>query len=225
VAELVVALDLPSGREALALAARLPGLRWAKVGSMLFVREGPPLVRELSVRGIRVFLDLKWHDIPSTVAAAVTAARDIGVAMATVHCLGGAAMLEAAARAAGEQLPLIGVTLLTSHRTADAEQILGRGVPDIGAETVRLGRMARAAGLAGIVASGRELGVLRQALGPDLHLVVPGIRLPEASPDDQARTVTPAEAIRLGATYLVVGRPITRAADPRGVYQRLMEGL
>jgi orotidine-5'-phosphate decarboxylase len=225
VAELIVAFDLPSGREALALAARLPDLRWAKIGPVLFVREGPPLVREFAARGIQVFLDLKWHDIPHTVAEAVSAAGALGVAMATVHCLGGAVMLEAAGRAAGDRLALVGVTLLTSHHTADAEQILGRGVPDMGAETARLGRLARGAGLAGVVASGRELGLLRQALGPELRMVVPGIRLPGAAADDQARTVTPGEASRQGATHLVVGRPITRAPDPQAVYEQMVEAL
>src|SRR5213596_2119200 len=110
-AELIVAFDLPNGREALALAARLPGLRWAKVGPMLYNREGPSLIREFAQRGVRVFLDLKWHDIPNTVAGAVTAARDLGVSMATVHCLGGRAMLGAAAGAAGPDLALVGVTV------------------------------------------------------------------------------------------------------------------
>src|SRR2546427_10600344 len=114
VAELVVAFDVPSGREALALARRLPGLRWAKLGPGLYVREGPALAREFLARGLRVFLDLKWHDIPSTVTDAVAAARELGVAMATVHCLGGADMLAAAAQAAGEGAPL-GVTLPTPH--------------------------------------------------------------------------------------------------------------
>src|SRR6266705_2036984 len=120
-AELIVALDLPSGREALALAGRLPGLRWAKIGPVLYNREGPSLVKEFSERGIRVFLDLKWHDIPNIVASAVTAARELGVAMTTVHCLGGRAMLAAAAGAAGSDLAVVGVTVLTSHDAAEVE--------------------------------------------------------------------------------------------------------
>src|SRR5256712_11752436 len=131
VAELVVAFDLPSGREALALAKRLPGLRWAKLGPGLYVREGPALAREFLARGVRVFLDLKWHDIPSTVAGAVAAARDLGVAVATVHCLSGADMLAAAAPAAGEGA-LVGVTILTPHDGAALGQVLGRGVPGRG---------------------------------------------------------------------------------------------
>ncbi|MGH7538365.1 MAG: orotidine-5'-phosphate decarboxylase [Gemmatimonadales bacterium] len=223
--ELIVAFDVASGRDALALADRLPELRWAKLGPVLFVRDGPQLVREFAARGVRVFLDLKWHDIPSIVAEAVGAARALGVAMATVHCLGGHEMLAAAARAAGPDLALVGVTLLTSHVPADAEQILGRGVPDLGVEVVRLARVAVGAGLRGIVASGRELGMLRATLGPGPWIVVPGIRPDGAGPDDQARTVTPAEAARYGATHLVVGRPITRAADPVAVYRQIREAV
>src|SRR5207247_8888650 len=114
-AELIVAFDVPSGRDALALAARLSGLRWAKIGPVLYNREGPSLIKEFSQRGIRVFLDLKWHDIPNIVASAVTAARELGVAMTTVHCLGGRAMLTAAATAAGQDLAGVGVPVLTSH--------------------------------------------------------------------------------------------------------------
>jgi orotidine-5'-phosphate decarboxylase len=225
VADLVVAFDVAAGRDALALADRLPGLRWAKLGSMLFVREGPPLVKEFAARGIRVFLDLKWHDIPSTVAEAVSAAGAQGVAMATVHCLGGPAMLAAAAQAAGPDLSLVGVTLLTSHTPADAEQILGRGVPDLGVEATRLARLALGAGLRGVVASGRELAMLRTALGPEPWIVVPGVRAPTDPADDQARTVTPQEAVRWGATHLVVGRPITRAPDPGRVYHQFLEAM
>ena len=227
-AELIIAFDVPSGREALALAARLPGLAWAKLGSVLYVREGPALVREFRARGIRVFLDLKWHDIPSTVAGAVAAARDTGAALATVHCLGGRAMLAAAARAAAGELDLVGVTVLTSHDAAELEPVFGRGVPDVGFEAERLARLAIHAGLRGIVASGHELGLLREALGQDPWIVVPGVRLPGAprgEGDDQARTIAPAEAVRRGATHLVVGRPVTQASDPVAAYQRLVEAL
>ncbi len=224
-AELVVAFDLPSGREALALADRLPGLTWAKVGHVLFAREGPAVAREFAARGIRVFLDLKWHDIPNTVAGAVTAARELGVAMATVHCLGGRTMLEAAARAAGPDLPLVGVTVLTSHDAAELESVLGRGVPDVGFEAERLARAAVHAGLRGVVASGHELGLLREALGPDPWIVVPGIRMPGDGAGDQARTIAPEEAVRRGATHLVVGRPITAASDPVAAYRRLAEAI
>ena len=223
-AELIVAFDLGSGKEALTLADRLPTMRWAKIGSALFVREGPALVREFTARRVRVFLDLKWHDIPSTVERAVGAARDLGVSMATVHCLGGHDMLVAAVRAAGE-LPLVGVTVLTSHSSADLEQIVGRGVPDMGLEGERLARIAMEAGLRGVVAGGREIGIVRGALGQGPWIVVPGVRLAGDSKDDQARTVTPPEAVRLGATHLVVGRPITRAADPAVVYQQILRSI
>ncbi len=226
-AELIVAFDLPSGREALALAGRLPGLRWAKIGPVLYNREGPSLIKEFSQRGIRVFLDLKWHDIPDIVASAVTAARELGVAMTTVHCLGGRAMLAAAAGAAGgdANLAVIGVTVLTSHDAAELEGVLGRGVPDVGFEAERLARAALQAGLRGVVASGQELGLLREALGPDPWIVVPGVRAPGEAAGDQVRTVEPAEAVRRGATHLVVGRPITAAPDPVKAYRRLVEAL
>ena len=223
-AELVVAFDLPTAREALTLADRLPDLRWAKIGPVLYVREGPALVREFTGRGVRVFLDLKWHDIPHTVAGAVAAARELGVSLATVHCLGGRAMLNAAVAEAGD-LPLVGVTVLTSHDATALAQILGRGVPDLGVEVERLARVAVDAGLRGVVASGHELSLLRAVLGPDPWIVVPGIRLPGESAGDQVRTVSPADAVRLGATHLVVGRPITAAADPAAAYRGTIAAL
>src|ERR1051325_7870893 len=192
-AELIVAFDLPSGREALALAARLPGLRWAKLDPVLYTREGPAVVREFVARGLRVFLDLKWHDIPTVGAEAVAAAAGQGGAMAPVHTLGGPAMLAAAAAAAGN-VALVGVTILTSHDTAEVEHVLGRGVPDLGFEAERLARLAVTAGLRGVVASGRELALLRAALGPELWIVVPGIREPADAAADQRRPVTVAEA-------------------------------
>ena len=222
-AELIVAFDVPNGREALALAGKLDGLRWAKLGPTLYVREGPRLIKEFAQRGVQVFLDLKWHDIPIQVTGAVAAARELGVGLATVHCLGGRSMLAAAATAAGPDLALVGVTVLTSHDTAEAENIFGRGVPDIGFEAERLARTAVQAGLRGVVASGEELGLLREALGAEPWIVVPGIRGPGEAPGDQRRTIDAAEAVRRGATHLVVGRPITNAKDPRGAFQRLVE--
>jgi len=225
VAEPIVAFDQSCGRETLALAARLPALRWAKVGPVLFNREGPSLIKEFTQRGIRVFLDLKWHDIPNIVASAVSAASELGVAMTTVHCLGGRAMLTAAATTAGPDLAVVGVTVLTSHDAAELESILGRGVPDVGFEAERLARAALQAGLRGVVASGQELGLLREALGPEPWIVVPGIRAPGDPAGDQVRTIDAAEAVRRGATHLVVGRPITAARDPVAVYRRLVEAL
>ncbi len=223
-AELIVALDLASGADALALADRLPGLGWAKLGPVLFVREGPALARELTARGVRVFLDLKWHDIPTTVAGAVAAARDLGVAMATVHCLGGPEMLAAAGKAAGD-LALVGVTVLTSHDAAGLEQVLGRGVPDVGFEAERLAKLAKQAGLRGVVASGHDLGLLRETLGTGPWIVVPGVRLAGDEAGDQRRTIAPREAVRGGATHLVVGRSITAAKDPARAYQAVREAM
>ncbi len=225
-ADLIVAFDLASGREALDLAARLPSLRWAKLGPVLHVREGPALVREFVARGIRVFLDLKWHDIPSVVAGAVEAAQSQGVAMATVHALAGPTVLAAARKAAGEgAMALVAATVLTSHAAGDFEAVVGRGVPDLGIEAERLARLAVGAGFRGVVASGHELTLLRKTLGPAPWIVVPGIRGPDDAAADQARTTTVSDAVRRGATHLVVGRPVTRATDPAGVYQRLMESL
>jgi len=225
VADLIVAFDVPGGREALALAGRLPGLRWAKIGPVLFGREGPALVKEFTARGIRVFLDLKWHDIPKIVASAVSGARELGVSMTTVHCLGGRTMLAEAARAAGSDLAVVGVTVLTSHDAAELEGVLGRGVPDVGFEAERLARTALQAGLRGVVASGQEVGLLREALGPDPWIVVPGIRAAGEAAGDQVRTIDPREAVGRGATHLVVGRPITGARDPVAAYRRLVEAL
>ena len=219
-ADLVVAFDQASGRDALALADRLPGLTWAKIGPILFVRDGPALVREFTARRVRVFLDLKWHDIPSTVAGAVAAARDLGVQLATVHCLGGAAMLDAAVLAAGD-LPLVGVTVLTSHDATGLTSLLGRAVADVTGEVGRLARMAATAGLRGVVASGHEIAVARRAFGADPWIVVPGVRRPSDPPGDQSRTMAPAEAVRAGATHLVVGRSITQAKDPAAVYDEI----
>ena len=226
-AELIVAFDVASGRDALALAGRLKSLRWAKIGPVLFGRDGggPALIKEFTQRGIRVFLDLKWHDIPNVVASAVSAAREIGVSMTTVHCLGGRTMLTAAAHAAGPDLALVGVTVLTSHDAAELESVLGRGVPDVGFEAERLAKTALQAGLRGVVTSGQEVGLLREALGPEPWIVVPGIRTAGESAGDQVRTIEPAEAVRRGATHLVVGRPITGAKDPLAAYQRLVEAL
>src|SRR2546422_6079105 len=224
-AELIVAFDLSSGREALALAARLPGLRWAKVGPVLYGREGPSLIGEFTQRGIRVFLDLKWHDIPNIVASAVSAARELGVSMTTVHCLGGRAMLTAAAAAAGPELALVGVTVLTSHDAAELESVLGRGVPDVGFEAERLARAALQAGLRGGLASGQELALLPGALCPQPPVVVPRGCAPGGAAGGQGRTIQPAQAGGPGATPLVVGRPITGARDPVAAYRRLVEAL
>ncbi|MGH7586110.1 MAG: orotidine-5'-phosphate decarboxylase [Gemmatimonadales bacterium] len=226
-AEVVVALDVPSGDEALRLVGRIPGLRWVKVGSILFTREGPPLVAELRSRGLEVFLDLKWHDIPHTVAGAVERAAEMDVAMATVHVLGGRAMLEAAAEVAaraGGRPGLVGVTVLTSHDTAGYGEAIGARMASLDTEVVRLARLGTEAGLRGLVCSPREVAAIRRELGADPWLVVPGIRGAADDPGDQVRTASAADARRAGATHLVVGRPILRADDPGLAFRRLAEG-
>lgn len=225
-AEVIVAFDLESASAVERLLDRLPGLRWGKVGATLFTREGPRIVRLLQERRVRVFLDLKWHDIPHQVAGAVRAARDLGVDLATVHALGGPAMLEAAQAAAGV-MNLVAVTILTSHSPDELAAVLGTRAPGPAAEPAteaeRLGRMAVTAGLAGVVASPREAARLRAALGPVAWLVVPGIRPAGSPPDDQARSATAGAAVRDGASHLVVGRPIAGADQPGAVYQTLCE--
>jgi orotidine-5'-phosphate decarboxylase len=220
VAEVVVALDVASAAEAERMIDRIPGLEWAKVGSTLFTREGPAVIELLQRRHVRVFLDLKWHDIPHQVTGAVRAAAAMGVDLATVHALGGPAMLAAARQAAGS-MALVAVTVLTSHAPEELGQLLGRPTADPGTEAERLGRMAVEAGVAGVVASAAEAARLRAVVGPVGLVVVPGIR-PVGSPrDDQRRTASAAEATAAGASHLVVGRPITGANEPAVVYQAI----
>jgi orotidine-5'-phosphate decarboxylase len=220
---ILVALDVEDATRALALADALRGaVGGFKIGKQLFTAEGPGIVRRLADRGDRVFLDLKFHDIPNTVAGAVGSAAGTGAWMINVHASGGAAMMRAAAGAArgaaerhGRATPLvIGVTVLTS---LDEPALREVGVPDgVLAQVVRLATLARAAGLDGVVASPQEIAAIRQACGPDFVIVTPGIRPPDqAGRDDQTRTLTPAEAVAVGATWLVIGRPITAAPDPR----------
>lgn len=223
--ELILALDTPDGATALRILDRLAGVRWVKLGSILMTREGPALVRELVGRGHEVFLDLKWHDIPNTVAEAVAAARGLGVRMATVHALGGVEMMGRAAEAAGPLLALVGVTVLTSHTPASFAQATGRSDPDLIAEAVRLAELAVQAGLAGVVCSPGEARQVRSALGPSGRIVVPGIRRAADRADDQSRAATPAEAARAGATHLVVGRPVLRADDPAAAWAGFLEEL
>ncbi len=221
-AEVVLALDLPNRSEAMRLLDRLPEARWVKVGSILMTREGAPFIRELIGRGLRVFLDLKWHDIPNTVAGSVTAARELGVSMATVHALGGRTMMEAASAAAGE-VALVGVTVLTSHDAASYGRATGRRRVSLAGEVVRQTQEAVAAGLAGIVCSAAEIASARRALPADAILVVPGIRREDEAVGDQVRVATAREAAESGATHLVVGRPVLRAVDPADALRRLLE--
>jgi orotidine-5'-phosphate decarboxylase len=221
--ELILALDTPKGADSLRLVERLPALQWVKVGSILMTREGPDLVRELATRGLKVFLDLKWHDIPNTVAGAVTAAREMGVSMATVHTLGGSPMLEAAAVAAGGEVALVGVTVLTSHDPAGYARTVGRSEVDLSAEVERQSLVAVSSGLQGVVCSPHEVALLRTRLGPAPLIVVPGIRRRSDLVGDQARVATAREAAANGATHLVVGRPILQAADPALAFDEFLQ--
>ena len=213
---IVVALDVPEGPAALALAARLdPALCRVKVGKELFVSAGPAVVESLQRAGFEVFLDLKFHDIPNTVAAACKAAARLGVWMMNVHASGGAAMMQAAREAvpAGAKAPLlIGVTVLTSLKDAELAAIGWSG--SAADNVMRLARLAHANGLDGVVCSAREASVLRESIGPGFVSVTPGIRPAGGEAGDQARVVTPEDAVRAGAHFLVVGRPVTQAADP-----------
>lgn len=221
---LVVALDFASAEEALAMVDVLGGrCRWFKVGMELFYRAGPRVVEELSRRDLRVFLDLKLHDIPNTVDGAVRSLANTGARLLTVHASGGQRMLEAAAEAAAScpgGPKLLGVTVLTSM---DEGQMQAVGVAGSPAEQVlQLGRLASAAGLEGLVCSAEETRMLRAELGEEKMLVVPGIRPAEAELGDQRRVATPREAIARGASMLVVGRPITRAADPAATAELIL---
>lgn len=213
---LIVALDVPDAPAAHALVRRLEGTcTWFKVGLELFAASGPAVLEPILERGHSVFLDLKFHDIPNTVAGAVRAAARLGVRMLTVHASGGPAML-AAARSALEGVTdppeLLAVTLLTSM---DPAQMSAAGLTRSPSEQVELlARMALEAGLRGFVCSPREVAAVRALAGPDSTLVVPGIRPENSDAGDQKRIATPAEALRMGASYLVVGRPITQAPDP-----------
>jgi orotidine-5'-phosphate decarboxylase len=221
--EVIVALDLPGGSEAIRLLDRVPEARWVKVGSILMTREGPDLIRVLTDRGLRVFLDLKWHDIPNTVAEAVSSARALGVSMATVHTLGGARMMEAAAVAADGRLGVVGVTVLTSHDSASYARAVGRAEVDLAREVERQSEEAVRAGLAGVVCSPQEVAPVRRVVGSDTWIVVPGIRGRSEARGDQVRVATAAEAAAAGATHLVVGRPILQAADPSAAFRGILE--
>lgn len=220
-AELVLALDLASREAADQLLGRIPDVRWVKLGSVLFTRAGPSMVTSLKDRGYHVFLDLKWHDIPNTVVGAVRGARAMGVDMVTVHTLGGRAMMAAAKEAAGPELAVVGVTVLTSHDPVGFADVVGRKPVDLAAEVERLAELARVAGIDGVVASALETARLRTLLGPDKLLVTPGIRGRGDRPGDQVRVATAGDAARAGSTHLVVGRPVIEAADSAAAWAAL----
>lgn len=217
----IVALDVPSMGEALSLVRELASFVGAfKVGKELFVSAGPDIVRVIHDNGGEVFLDLKFHDIPHTVGRAVAAAAQLKVSMLTVHTAGGADMLRAAQEAAGEETLVLGVTVLTSMDGADLNSV---GVSDEPpAQVERLGRLAVQSGLGGLVCSPKEIGLLRDVLPREVRLVTPGIRPSGSDVGDQKRTLTPPEAITAGADWLVIGRPITAAENPREAAEAIL---
>jgi|WetSurMetagenome_2_1015567.scaffolds.fasta_scaffold34361_2 orotidine-5'-phosphate decarboxylase len=225
--QLIVALDLPDRISALAAVKRLAGhVGYFKLGFEIFIREGPGLVEEISSRGEKVFLDLKLHDIPNTVRGAVRSACRLGVQMLTLHAAGGSGMLAAAREAAeSEASPplLLAVTALTSLSREDMQRI---GIGETPVEWVeRLADLAHQCGIPGIVASSWELPHLKAKFRNSLRFVIPGIRPSGAATQDQSRTATPAEAIRLGADFLVVGRPILQAQDPSAAADLIVEEM
>lgn len=225
--KIIVALDYADAASAMALVERLdPALCRVKVGKELFTAAGPELVRALAARGFEVFLDLKFHDIPNTVAAACRAAAGLGVWMLNVHASGGRRMLSAAHEALADlpQRPLlIAVTVLTSMSAEDLNETGVAGAP--ADQVLRLARLAQACKLGGVVCSAQEAALLRADLGADFRLVTPGIRPAGAEAGDQRRVMTPAEALRAGATDLVIGRPITGAADPLAALKQIQSDI
>jgi orotidine-5'-phosphate decarboxylase len=224
---LIVALDVPDRDAAIQAVERLSGhVGLFKVGLELFTREGPRLVEEIRARGEKVFLDLKLHDIPNTVAGAVRSACRLGVQMLTIHASGGPKMLAAASQEAqSASIPpmLLGVTVLTSLSIADINAL---GIPGSVEQWVeRLASAAKDSGIPGIVASSSELPMLHRKFGNALQYVIPGIRPAGAATQDQSRTATPGEAIRAGASYIVVGRPIMQASDPAQAADKIVKEI
>jgi orotidine-5'-phosphate decarboxylase len=221
---LIVALDVETRAEAISLALELsPFASWMKIGLQLFTAEGPDLVRAVRETGANVFLDLKLHDIPNTVARAVESAARLEVKMLTLHLLGGSEMVRAAVETAPPSLLLLGVTVLTS---ADHETLGAAGIDDdIPRQVARLAKLGHDNGIGGLVASAHEIKVIRETAGPEIKLVVPGIRPSGVRRHDQKRTMTPREAIVAGADYLVIGRPITGASNPAEATQKILEEI
>ena len=223
----IVALDFDNQQAALSLADQLdPSQCRLKVGKELFTAAGPELVKALVARNFDVFLDLKFHDIPNTVAKAVKASADLGVWMANVHASGGSRMMSAAKQALDEQgseMQLIAVTVLTSMDDTD---LLETGVQRSPSEQVmHLAKLTQKSGLQGVVCSAQEASALKSALGPEFKLITPGIRLPDSAADDQRRIVSPTDAVAMGSDYLVIGRPITQSAQPLETLRQINQSL
>ncbi|MFL6540881.1 MAG: orotidine-5'-phosphate decarboxylase [Chthoniobacterales bacterium] len=221
---LIIALDVASADEALALVRELSGeVSFFKIGLQLYTAAGPEIVRAVSATGAKVFLDLKLHDIPNTVAKAVEAAAELGVAMLTMHLSGGRKMLEAAAAACPDNLLLLGVTVLTSADDATLREI---GIESsVVEQALRLAAIGSAAGIRGLIASPHEVATLRKTLGTTTTIITPGVRPTWSAADDQKRFTTPAEAIRNGADYLVIGRPVTAHTDPREAVRTIISEI
>lgn len=210
----IIALDLPTSDKALSLVGELgDACRFYKIGNELFTSVGPEVVRQVRERGAEVFLDLKLHDIPNTVAGGVRGAAAMGARLVTVHATGGLAMLRAAVDAGGAACGVLAVTVLTSLTAEDIARSWGRASVEVGDEVLRLAELAAEAGAHGIVCSGREAGAIRERFGDRLATLVPGVRAAGGAVQDQARVVTPAEAAAARATYVVIGRMVTAAAD------------
>lgn len=225
--DLILVLDAQSPREVAPILKRLSGtVRWAKVGLEMFTACGPDAVREIADLGFNVFLDLKLHDIPNTVAKAVESASKLPIRMLTLHTGGGPEMMKWAAKARHDHAPdllLLGVTVLTSMSAAELNAVGVTASP--ADQVVRLGRLAVDSGLRGLVCSPLEIAPLRAALPADVALVTPGIRPRDAKADDQTRVMTPAEAARAGSSYIVVGRPIFKAPDPVAAAESILAEL
>ena len=222
----IVALDFPDAQRALTLVQTLDEkCRFYKVGSELFTAGGADAVQWLRDTGYDVFLDLKFHDIPNTVAGAMRRVADMGVKLATVHASGGSRMMDAAVEAAGDTCGVMAVTVLTSLDDATLCEVWGRERVDVENEVLRLAELARSSGVHGIVCSGKEAEAVRSRHGDALKLLIPGIRLAGDEPGDQARIVTPDAAAHAGATYIVVGRAVTAAKDPRVAMTAVLDCL
>ena len=210
----IIALDVPSTEKALGLVAELgDACRFYKIGNELFTSVGPDVVRRVREHGADVFLDLKLHDIPNTVAGGVRGAAAMGARLVTVHATGGLAMLRAAVDAGGAECGILAVTVLTSLTADEIARSWGRTAVDLSDEVLRLAEIAADAGAHGVVCSGREAGAVRARFGPRLKVLVPGVRAAGGATQDQARVVTPGEAAAAGATYVVIGRMVTAASD------------
>jgi orotidine-5'-phosphate decarboxylase len=225
----IVALDVADVAAALEIVDALgENCRFYKVGSELFTACGPKVVRELRAREVDVFLDLKLHDIPNTVAGGLRGATALGARIVTVHAAGGEAMIRAAVQAAADQgtCSVFAVTLLTSLDGSEVARIWGRSEPlDVGGEVVRLAGIAHTGGAAGVVCSGREARAVKARFGSSLGILIPGIRLAGGAAHDQSRTATPAEAVAAGADYVVVGRAVTAAPDRVSAMRQILSQL